>query len=216
MERAFRKAGGRPDRQPPTRNLLGKVFDNSELAALFPGGVTQEESKKRGKLAMDFLDALHQPPSRARDDKIAHIKELLPTAHSGRMHTDTNGVIRFDVCLPGTQPADGPRELWLDHVLVHETSDSYQAGVLKHLRENKKPHLAPPFRKWEQDKKNRFGALIRVAERLAREGFLGSRPFFLFPVVSSLGSMNTDMTKTLKWIADRYKDTLRPAPDTQR
>ena len=73
---------------------------------------------------MDFLDALHQPPSRARDDKIAHIKSsfLRPVLEG---HILTVMVSFFDVCLPGTQPVDGPRELWLDHVIVHENSDIY-------------------------------------------------------------------------------------------
>ena len=54
---------------------------------------------------------------------------------------------------------------------------------------------------------------MRVAERLAREGYLGFSPFFLFPVVSSLGCINSDMTKMLKWIGDRYKHTLPSLPD---
>ena len=157
LERAFRKAGGRPDRQPSTSNLLGKVFDTSELAALFPGGLTQEASRMREKLAMDYLDALHQCPSRERDDKITHIKEHFPPARSGGVHTDSNGVIRFDLSLCGTQPADAPRMLWLDHVLVHETSDSYQAGVLKHLLEKKKPELSPPFRNGSKKRRGGLG-----------------------------------------------------------
>ena len=103
-------------------------------------------------------------------------------------------------------------ELWLDHAIVHETSTSYQAPVLRHIRAGGKPALSYPFKKAEGDKKGRFGGLMKVAERLAREGYLGFKPFFLFPVVSSRGSMNADMTKTLKWISDRYKDIL-PSPE---
>ena len=73
-------------------------------------------------------------------------------------------------------------------------------------------YLTYPFRKAEGDKKRRFGALTRVAQRLAKEGYLGFSPFFLFPVVSSLGSMNGDMTKMVKWIIDRYKAELKSAP----
>src|ERR1700704_2887817 len=39
LERMFRRAGGRPNRQPSTRNLLGKAFDYKDLGALFPGGM---------------------------------------------------------------------------------------------------------------------------------------------------------------------------------
>ena len=44
---------------------------------------------------------------------------------------------------------------------------------------------------------------------------MGFSPFFLFPVVSFLGSVNPDMTKMLKWIGDRYRDHLRPAPERE-
>jgi len=54
--------------------------------------------------------------------------------------------------------------------------------------------------------------LMRVAQRLAREGYLAFTPCFLFPVISSLGSMNSDMTKLVKWIIGRYKGTLKSAP----
>jgi hypothetical protein len=191
------------------------VFDTAELAALFPGGLSQEASKIREGFAMEYLTALHQAPSRDRDDKVARIRGLFPTTRSGTSHSDVHGIIRFDLSLPGTQPADAPRELWLDHAIVHETSDSYRTAVLKHLREHKKPFLSLPFKKAENEKRGRFGGLIRVAERLAREGYLGFSPFFLFPVVSSLGCVNTDMTKTLKWIGDRYKDSLQSSPERE-
>ena len=70
-----------------------------------------------------------------------------------------------------------------------------------------------PFRKAEGEKGGRFAGLIKVAERLASQRLLGFAPFFLFPVVSSLGCMNADMIKLLKWIGERYKQTLRPAPE---
>ena len=124
LERMFRRAGGRPDRQPSTRNLLGKVFDYKELAALFPGGLSLASARVREGIAMEFLTALHRPPSRERDEKVARIKALFPTTRSSTTASDTGGVIRFDLCLPGTKPADAPRQLWLDHASGHETSDS--------------------------------------------------------------------------------------------
>ena len=208
LERMFRKAGGSPDRQPSTRNLLGKVFDREELAALFPGGLSQASSNLRAGFAMEYLTALHTRPSRERDEKVARIKSLFPTTRSGATPKDIGGVIRFDLCLTGTQPTDAPRALYLDHAIVHETSDSYQVRVLRHLQAGRTACLSVPFKKAEGEKKGRFGGLIKVAERLAREGFLGFSPFFLFPVVSTLGCMNVDMTKLLNWIQERYKQSL--------
>src|ERR1700749_1288562 len=69
LERMFRKAGGSPDRQPSTRNLLGRVFDHTELAALFPGGLSQVSSNIRAGFALEYLTALHTRPSRERDEK---------------------------------------------------------------------------------------------------------------------------------------------------
>jgi hypothetical protein len=78
LERMFRRAGGRPDRQPSTRNLLGKVFDHAELAALFPGGLSQAASKIREGFAMEYLTALHGKPGRERDERVTRIKSLSP------------------------------------------------------------------------------------------------------------------------------------------
>ena len=144
-----------------------------------------------------------------RESLASRVSSRRTTAAAG----EAGGVIRFDLCLPGTQPADAPRELWLDHAIVHETSTSYQAPVLRHLRAGGKPALSYPFKKAEGDKRGRFGGLMKVAERLSREGYLGFKPFFLFPVVSSRGSMNADMTKTLKWISDRYMNSILPSPE---
>src|SRR4051794_29227860 len=70
---------------------------------------------------------------------------------------------------------------------------SYQTRVLRHLRAGKSASLSMPFKRAEGEKKGRFGGLMRVAERLSKEGFLGFSPFFLFPVVSTRGCMNSDM-----------------------
>ena len=190
------------------------MFDNSELAVLFPGGLSQATARTREALAMEYLTALHQLPSRERDEKCASIKARFPHTR-GASHADATGVIRFDLCLPGAQPAEAPRQLWLDHAIVHETSDSYRAAVLTHLRAGGKPCLSLPFKRAENEKRGRFRGVIRVAERLAREGYLGFHPFFLFPVVSSLGSVNSYMTKMLKWIGDRYKTRLHSLPERE-
>jgi len=61
LERAFRKAGGRADRQPPSTRLLGDIVPKEDLAALFPGGLNLEETKKSGALAIELVDALLMP-----------------------------------------------------------------------------------------------------------------------------------------------------------
>ena len=69
-------------------------------------------------------DSPAYPTEQGADEKIARLKSLFPTTRSGATGKDTGGVIRFDLCLRGTQPTDAPRSLYLDHAIVHETSDS--------------------------------------------------------------------------------------------
>jgi hypothetical protein len=123
LERAYRKAGGRVERQPSTSMLLGEVFDKGELRSLFPGQISLEESKVRTGLAVKLLDAMNMPPSDGREEMIRRVKAKFPDG-------TVSGVVRFDLSLMGSEPEDVPRSVWLDHAIVHETSASYRDGVL--------------------------------------------------------------------------------------
>ena len=57
-----------------------------------------------------------------------------------------------------------------------------------------------------------YSALMQVVRRLAEERKLSTQPEFLFPVLSSLGYMNEDMTKLLKLIVTFFKDTQNKLP----
>jgi hypothetical protein len=78
LERVFRKAGGKADRQPPSTRLLGDIFPKEDLAALFPGGLNLEETKKSGALAMELADAHLMAPSVTKDSVIDEIRQRLP------------------------------------------------------------------------------------------------------------------------------------------
>ena len=79
---------------------------------------------------------------------------------------------------------------WLDHVIVHETSESYQGPVL------------------EQNKQRRYAALIPIVNHLMKLKVLDFQPFFLFPVISTLGYLNEDATKMVKWMNSVLNQTL--------
>ena len=49
----------------------------------------------------------------------------------------TYNTIRFDLRMAAPFPLDLPRELWLDHAIVHETAGSYRESVLDHLEDGK-------------------------------------------------------------------------------
>ena len=53
LERVFRKAGGKPDRQPPSARLLGDVIPNADMAALFAGGLN---SSRRSRMVNWLLN----------------------------------------------------------------------------------------------------------------------------------------------------------------
>src|SRR5690349_14232350 len=58
-------------------------------------------------------------------------------------------------------------------------------------------------------------ALIAVARSLQEEHKLSFQQTFMFPVISSLGFMNQDMTELMKCVEQRFKDyqKLQPATD---
>ena len=86
--------------------------------------------------------------------------------------------------------------------------------MLKYLEENKThlPTESVAFTKITQSKKRRYASLITVAKRLSEERRLRYQPEFLFPVISSLGFLNDDMKKLMKFILDRFVCTQKGKP----
>ena len=111
-------------------------------------------------------------------------------------------------------PADAPRELWLDHVIVHESSLSYQEAVIA-LLEGGAEDLTKslPFRRSESSKQRRFAALIPLANHLLKQRILDFQPFFLFPVISALGYLNEDADKMTKWMSAVMNKNLTSTRD---
>jgi hypothetical protein len=74
LERVFRKAGGRVQRQPSTFRLLGEMFSKDDLMSLFPGKMTVPEGKRSSELAVELLDGLLMKPSATKDAVVAEIR----------------------------------------------------------------------------------------------------------------------------------------------
>lgn len=217
IEKAFRKAGGRPERQPSTFRLLGEVFGEEELRCLFSGGLTLEQSKVRTEAAMELLDALDLVPSRRKDEQVRELRaKVLAFGEKGDRGEAkaAGGVVRFDLSLPGVVPVDAPTGLWLDHAIVHESSASYQTKVLEFLRTDKSgsPGESFAFEKQVKDKRNRFKGVIEVASRLTKDKVLGFQPVFLFPVFSSMGFFNQDVTRLVSWLEDMFRKVEKKKP----
>jgi len=113
----FPKAGGRSSRQPTTFRLLGETVPKDDLAALFAGGLNQEETKKNAELALELVDAFLMTPGALKESVISEVRSRLPPVDEDKKEANAN-VIRFDLSLAASFPADAPRELWLDHAIV--------------------------------------------------------------------------------------------------
>ena len=199
LERAFRKAGGKPDRQPPTTRLLGDVVPKQDLAALFAGGLNKEQTTQNSELALELVDAFTLPPGALQESVIAEVRSRLPAVDDEKK--ESQNTIRFDLCLGAPFPIDAPRQLWLDHAIVQETATSYQDDVVAYLEGSDNPTKSPAFRRMETAKQRRFRALITIAKHLQKQRLIDFQPFFLFPVVSSLGFLNDDAETMMKWMS---------------
>ena len=136
-------------------------------------------------------------------------KELPEPAVAG--NDENNGVIRFDRKLPAYGPRDCPRELWLDHVIVQETSPTYREQTLEFLQAsaNNKAAEGPAFHKAHGAKMRKYAPLISVVNKLAEERKLDFSPTFLFPIISAFGFMNADMNEMMKFIVDFHRGQLK-------
>jgi hypothetical protein len=140
------------------------------------------------RIALELVDAFMLPPSALRESVVAEVRSRLPPVTEGKK--ESQNIIRFDMCLAAPFPYDAPRQLWLDHVIVQETTTSYQDDVIAYLGGADDPTKSPAFRRMETAKQRRFRALIAIANHLQKQHVLDFQPFFLFPVVSSLGFLN--------------------------
>ena len=137
-------------------------------------------------------------PTVTKDSTLEEIRERMPKLDEDQI--EYNNTIRFDLCLSAPFPLDAPLQLWLDHGIVHETSESYQDPVIDHLEGGRDPTSSEPFRRMESSKDRRFRYLKNLATHLQKQRLLDFQPFFLFPVISALGYLNGDAFKMLKFM----------------
>lgn len=218
LEKAFRRSGGVPTRQPQTYHLCGGIFSKDDLSRLFPGGLNATEAKRRELLAMKYLDILDEVPRGSmRTGLIGDLRDLeFPPLVSSK-DEDKNNTVRFDLRFPTLLPVDSPRELWIDHAIVQETSATYALDVLKFLdmKEENHPRDSPAIRKTFGAKLRRYSALKAIVERLSIDQKLDFQPELLFPVVSSLGYMNADMYQLIRFLVNNFAENLQHSPERQ-
>ena len=78
----------------------------------------------------------------------------------------------------------------MDHAIVQETAPTYQDDVIE--QGGGEVSKTPAFHKMEKMKERKYRPLLPVAKHLTRVHALDFQPFFYFPVVSSLGYLNSD------------------------
>ena len=159
---------------------------------------------------MEYLNIINEMPRGAqRTAQLGMLRERFPEAVKDADDDDdgNKGVIRFDLKFPVAVKDGKPREIWIDHAIVQETSPTHAENTLKFLQEaiTNLPENSPAFTKTYGGKVRRYKALIDVVNRLAEERKLKFQPTFLYPIVSSLGYMNDDMKTVLKEIVKCFK-----------
>ena len=126
-----------------------------------------------------------------------------------RHEDQENSMVRFDLKLVTGAP-DRPKELWVDHAIVHETGTTYAGEVLRFLEASadNDPTLSNAFTKKKMEKKRRYAVVMSTVDALMGARRLYTQPEFLFPVISSLGFLNDHMVRLLKTIYEKNKQTL--------
>ena len=90
------------------------------------------------------------------------------------------GVIRFDLKFPVAVKEVKPRELWIDHAIVQETSPTHAGDTLNFLEEdlNHLPEDSPAFTKLTVGKSGGTKHLLRLSIVLRKNETLNSNhPF---------------------------------------
>jgi hypothetical protein len=182
--------------------------------------MTVPEGKHNSDLALELVDALMMVPSVKKDAIVEEVRARVVAAAESKVAEEKKeeseekekeglSIIRFDLCLAGTTPFDSPKELWLDHAIVQETAQSYQADVLTHLQDNLETSRSPAFQRLEKMKERKYRPLLPIAKHLMRMRALDFQPTFSFPVISSLGYLNLDAANMVKWMQSTFNQSLK-------
>ena len=106
-------------------------------------------------------------------------------------------IIRFDLCFASPTPVDSPKELWMDHAIVHETANTYQDEMIDHLTKGFQTCRSPAFLRLEKMKERKYRPLLPVAKHLTSLPSTRLQALFSVPNISSLGYLNPD---ALRWL----------------
>ena len=97
----------------------------------------------------------------------------------------------------------------MDHAIVQETAQSYQAEMITHLEGGEETSRSPAFQRIEKMKERKYRYLLPIAKHLVRVRALDFQPFFLNPVISSLGYLNVDAANMVKWMQGTFNQALK-------
>src|SRR4029079_18112395 len=81
--------------------------------------------------------------------------------------------------------------------------------MLAHLQDGQETSRSPAFQRIEKMKEREYRPLLPVAKHLIRIRALDFQPFFLNPVISSLGYLNLDAENMVKWMQGTFNQALK-------
>ena len=134
---------------------------------------------------MEYLNIINDMPRGAqRTAQLGMLREQFPDAVNVDDDDANKGAIQSDLKFPVAVKDGKPREIWIDHAIVQETSPTHAGDTLEFLEDDLN-HLienSHAFAKTYGGKVRRYKTLIDVVNRLAEERKLKFQPTFLYPI----------------------------------
>src|SRR6185312_15402764 len=81
--------------------------------------------------------------------------------------------------------------------------------MITHLQNGEETSRSPAFQRIEKMKERKYRPLLPVAKHLIRIRALDFHPFFLNPVISSLGYLNLDAASMVKWMQGTFNQAQK-------
>ena len=208
------EAGALTKREPTTDKLLPDLPKN-QCARLFP----RKPPLLYTQVSTEIIKCLTAPPGSVDNAKIAKLFDTLPV-----LDVKNSGALRIDASIQNPTNNDDD---WIDATRVHTTCASYIKAEFRAVSlrlstsqfatkaESVDPLLwsrSPALHTRAQRKITKYSRLMLLAERMAADRRLPSKPNFVPFVVSSLGELSREAFQFREKLVSLYRKRVFASP----
>ena len=208
------EAGALTKREPTTDKLLPDLPRN-QCARLFP----KRPPLLYNQISSEIIKCLTSAPGSVDHTKIAKLFDTLPV-----LDIKKSGALRIDASI--TNPTNDEDD-WIDATRIHTTCASYVSAEFKAVSlrlstaqfatkaETIDPLLwsrSPALHGRSQQKIIKYSRLMLLAERMAADRRLPSKPSFVPFVVSSLGELSRESYQFREKLVSLYRNRVLANP----